>query len=320
MKRFLGLTAALCTICILFSSCMYLPGFGAIISEWDALLQDAFDSSYSSSSFSESSSSDSGFEQDDTIVEARTVEELRKKYGLDIRDPDGLLSGASGRENCAIVDSTLEIYSKPLLKGFLKSLWQRDVSFSMEFLDQHSDSLGETSYDYNRIHIKIFAPRNSIDPSSTNGITVETIAHELGHAVHDALEHHFGMDEIEEIWTSLNGPLDYGDDWDSECEAFFAYKYGMTDYYEDVATIYEDLAAFPLATSTRMSREENTPLYMKAKYLYTMMDEAFDLSQSTLFEAFETSRNQRGDNEPFEQSYSSFDPYRYLSAYKQRAA
>ena len=301
MKRFLAFAAMLCSICVLFSSCFFLPDLGGILDDWEQAMQSALDSS-------SSRDGNTTFSQDDSIGAARTVSDLQKKYGFTIKDPDGLLSDENGPENCAVIDQTLEIFSKPLIKGFLKNLWRRDCSFSMEFLDEASDSLGETSYDYNNIRIKIFAPRDTRDPSMTNGITVETIAHELGHAVHDALEYQYGADEIERTWTKLNGSYAYGDEWDNGCEAFFAYEYGLTDYYEDIATVCEDLAAFPLVMSSRLSQPENEPLYLKAKYLYTMMEETFDLSESSLFGAYETAAGRRKDTASFEESLNAFHP------------
>ncbi len=310
MKRFLALAAALCSICILFSSCVFLPNVGTVLNEWNTILEDFLNDSYTDHWSSEDVDLPD-FEQDDSIGDAYTVEDLEKKYGFSIEDPDGLLSDENGPSNCAIIDQTLEIYSKPLIKGFLKNLWRRDCSFSMEFVDEISESLGETSYTTNSIHIKIFAPRNSRDPSVTNGITVETIAHELGHAVHDALEYQYGADEIEDAWIELNGLYYYGDEWDSGCESYFSYEYGMTSYYEDVATVFEDLAAYPLVMSSRLSLEENTPLYMKAKLLYTMMNDTFDLSESHLFDAYETARSRRGDTLTYEESISQFDAFDY---------
>lgn len=313
MKRFLSFTAMLCSICILFSSCyFFLPGLDRALEDWNDIMQDALDSLESSIADDPYSWDDGpSYSQDDTVGAARTVDELERKYGFEIEDPDRLLSDENGEENCAILDETLEIFSKPLIKGFLRSLWRRDCAFSMEFVDEHSDSLGETSYRSDLIHIKIFAPRNTPDPSVTNGITVETIAHELGHAIHDALEYQYGMDEVEDIWTSLNGGYEYGEEWEDGCEAFFAYEYGMTDYYEDVATVFEDLAAFSLVMSSKLSQQEYDPLYMKVKYLYSMMDETFDLSESTLFDAYEAAATRRGDRDGFDEAFRQFDAYQY---------
>lgn len=300
MKRYLAFTAMLCSICILFSSCAFLPDLGDILDEWEQIMQSVLDDS--------SNSESTVIDQHDSIGKARTVDDLQKKYGFSIKDPDGLLSDENGPQNCEIVDQTLEIFSKPVIKGFLKSLWRRDCSFSMEFLDKESDSLGETSYDYNSIQIKIFAPRDTIDPSVTNGITIETISHEIGHAIHDVLEYD---SDFEKIWGQLNGGHSYGDEWDDSCESFFTYEYGLTSYYEDVATVFEDLAAFPLIMASRLSQPENEPLYMKTKYLYTMMNETFDLSESSLFEAYQIAVNRRNDDKDFEESFDTFNPYRY---------
>jgi hypothetical protein len=301
MKRFLAFTAMLCSICVLFSSCFFLPGLENILDHWEQTMQNSPDRS-------SNQSENPAFSQDDSIDAARTVSDLQKKYGFTIKDPDGLLSDENGPENCAVIDKTLEIFSKPMIKGFLKILWRRDCSFSMEFLDEASNSLGETSYDYNNIRIKIFAPRDTRDPSIFNGITVETIAHEIGHAVHDALEYQYGTDEIKRVWTKLNGSYTYGDEWDSGCDAFFAYEYGLTDYYEDIATVFEDLAAFPQATASRLSQPESEPLYLKVKYLYTMMEKTFDMSESSLFDAYETAASRRKDTASFEESLSAFTP------------
>ena len=60
--------------------------------------------------------------------------------------------------------------------------------------------------------------------------------------------------------------------------------------------------------SSRLSQPENEPLYLKAKYLYTMMNETFDLSESTLFEAYEVAAIRRKDTKSFEESLNDFDP------------
>lgn len=296
-KRLLAFAAAVCSIGILLSGCVSPSQIQEVFSRWEQELGGGS----VSSSHSQPSSVSGGFAGD-----ALTVEELESKYSIAIKDPDRLLSDENGPENCAIVDRTLELYSKPAIDGFLKSLWRRNYDFSITFLDRDSDSLGETSYSNGHIRITIFAPRDTWNPAATNGITVETIAHELGHAFHDALEYHYGMDELRETWERLNAGYEYGGEWDAGASSVFSYEYGMTDYYEDVATVFENLAAYPSVTQARLVQTDCEPLYLKAKFLYTLMDECFDLSESSLFDAYLAANSRRGDDVDFEQSYEAF--------------
>ena len=299
MKRFLSLAAALCAICMLFSSCSFVPAVSYVIQGIDEIMDELRrDDPDPSSSSEPSRSTDDG--------QALTVRELEEKYGFEFLDEDGLLSGPEGEENCARVDEALTVFSKPFIDSFLAALARRDVTFHMEFLDENNGNLGETDYGYQTICIRIFAPRNSPDPALTNGITVETIAHELGHAIHDELENQNDASEIKATWESLNGPYSYGDEWDEGCNAYFTYDYALTDYYEDVATVFEDLAAYPITLTSRISQPENTALYLKAKYLHTLMSLSFDLSGSSLFAPYESARQKRGDGESFGDSYRRY--------------
>lgn len=302
-KRILGLTALLCVACVAFSSCSFVPGTRGL---FDYLEQEI--SSFLNDPGWDSSSGFSSSEPipDDTIGQARTVEELERKYGFSVNDPDRLLSDKDGAKRCAVLDEALEIYSKPVIRGFLKRLRERECGFSMTFRDKNSNSLGETSYSEGEIKITIFAPRSTSDEFYTNGITVETIAHELGHAIHDVLEFDYGAGEFEELWEALNVDYDYGDDWDLKSGEVFAYEYGMTDYYEDVATVFEELAARPGEMGARLSRTDSIPLYLKTKLLYTHMSRAFDLSESALFKGYLKAKRSREDNQTFERSYDVF--------------
>ena len=156
----------------------------------------------------------------------------------------------------------------PAIDGFFKkSLWRRNYDFSITFLDRDSDSLGKPATATGTSVSPFFAPRDTWNPAATNGITVETIAHELGHAFHDALEYHYGMDELRETWERLNAGYDMAVNGTPALPRFFSYEYGMTDYYEDVATVFENLAAYPSVTQARpLVQTDCEPLYLKAKF------------------------------------------------------
>ena len=212
----------------------------------------------------------------------QTAQELSQKYAFTVSDPDGLLTP----EACAIVDETFQIFSRPVVYGFLKGLEEQGRKFVLEFRDEESENFGLTQYMSDQIKITIYSPRGSEYSALDNGITVETIAHEFGHALHDLIEWEYGMDRMEREWTSLNGPYSYGDSWDAQSSHYFMYNYGMDSYYEDVASVFEDLAAYPQTTAARISQQENLPLLQKVEYLFKLMDRCFDLSESSLFDAY----------------------------------
>jgi len=293
MKRFLALISLLCSVCILFSSCAFLPDIVLLANEWEAMMEEVSE---------ESPEEDPPVEDEEASALLYALEE---KYGIDIKDPDRLLTS----ENCVIVDESLAILSVPVIDGILESLDEDGRDFSLVFADETYDALGETVFAHDGIEITIYAPRDTYDPEMTNGITVETIVHEFGHVLHDIFEDEFGIQAVEETWCRLNGFYEYGDEWDENAERYFAYDYGMTDYYEDVATVFEDLAAYPVVTEGRLAKEENDPLYLKAKYLYEMTDDLFDLSDSSLFDAYLRAKDRRGDSDSFEESLELFEEW-----------
>ena len=297
MKRFLTLVSLLCSVCILFSSCAFLPEIALIANGWETVMEELSE---------ENSDTPSVPEEDEVPVEdeesSALLYALEKKYGIDIEDPDHLLTP----ENCIVLDESLAILSIPVIDGILEFLEEDGRDFSLVFADETYDALGETIFTYDEIEITIYAPRDTYDPEMTNGITVETIVHEFGHVLHDIFEDEYGIRPVKETWCQLNGSSEYGDEWDENAEHYFAYDYGMTDYYEDVATVFEDLAAYPVVTEGRLAKEENDPLYFKAKYLYEMTDGLFDLSESTLFDPFFEAKERRGDYDSFEESLELF--------------
>lgn len=212
----------------------------------------------------------------------QTAQELSRKYAFTVSDPDELLTP----EACAVVDETFQIFSRPVIYGFLKGLEEQGRKFVLEFRDEESENFGLTQYLSDQIKITIYSPRNSEYFALNNGITVETIAHEFGHALHDLIEWEYGTDRMKREWTVLNGPYAYGDSWDAESSRYFMYSYGMDSYYEDVASVFEDLAAYPQTTAARISQQENLPLLQKVEYLFRLMERYFDLSDSSLFNAY----------------------------------
>ena len=276
-KRLSALTALLCALCLLLSGCSLIPDMDAILERWEAAKQDVLENG--------------GSDPEQT----HSLTDLEQQYGFPIYDPDGLLSGEEGKINRDVLTEALDTLSVPLIRGMLQNLQRREISFEMIFLDEESDNLAQTEYSHSMIRIRVYAPREFFDSEADDGITLQTITHEFGHVFHDVLESEYGPDAFREAWSFLNGEHNYGDEWSKDCGHYFAYDYGLTEYYEDVATVFENLGAYPLIASSRFTREENTPLYLKAKLLYTLMDDFFDLSGSALFDGFLTAMDHRDD-------------------------
>ena len=307
LKKNLAVILSVCVICTVFTACAFFPNGDRIVSAFDHLFSDL---AGAYESITEASGSVSSSAAEEYTGDALTPAQLGAKYGFSFEDPDGLLTGQRGMEYCKTIDKALGAISKPVIKGFLKDLSQRGSRFSIAFVDENSENLGETNYTGSRIRIKIFAPRITEDDSVTNGITVETIDHEFAHALHDELEHKFGAENLKAIWCEFNRGYEYGGNWDEGCLQVFCYEYGMTDYYEDVATVFEDLAAYPAVMESRLSSKNGDPLYMKAKLWYAMMSSCYDLSESSLFDPYLNARSARGDSKDFVENY-----YDYLKLY-----
>ena len=170
------------------------------------------------------------------------------------------------------LDRALSLFSPEFIKTLVAEYEEYGSSFSVILEDYSSTEYGMTSWDGD---LTITLHYDS-DPEEC-GITAAVLAHELAHAAHFIIEEYIGETRSMLELRFFNGAHkyvedDYEDVWDPDVHVFyFAYDYGMYDYYEDFATIIEMLVAFPEDMLDRFNDHRYEALANKAVYLRDVM-------------------------------------------------
>jgi len=198
---------------------------------------------------------------------------LEAEYSILLEDEDGVLSGAAGQMLMGEIDKGFKLFSS----GFIRKM----TDFYSEYDSQFILRIKQAPYNGDQgiaeweDDITIILYYDS-DPE-LNGVTVPVMVHEFGHAAHFIVEEYIGEAQSESDMKAFNGDFSYDKDhydelWDEEIHgAVFAYDYGMSDYYEDIATVFEMLAEEPEKMHSRLIDTRNEPLFLKTSYIRGIM-------------------------------------------------
>ena len=218
------------------------------------------------------------------------IADIQRTYEIDLLDRREYLSGSDGTELMHELNHALSLFTPDFMKILVAEYKEYGADFRIILEGPSSTEFGATEWDRN-LTITLHYDR---DPEE-NGITAAVLAHELAHAAHFVIEEYLGETRSENELRSFNGIFDYVEDdydiiWDPDVHGFFfAYDYGMYDYYEDFATIIEMLVAFPDEMLERLSDNGHEALTRKTAYLrdimyYYLTDACFPVF-SPLYEA-----------------------------------
>ena len=221
------------------------------------------------------------YELDMSSAEA-FIADVEYTYEVKLLDKFGFLSGSSGDSMMRELDKALSIFTPKFVRALVTEYKEYGSSFTISLEDYSSTEYGMTSWDED---LTISLHYDS-DPEEC-GITAAVLAHELAHAAHFIIEEHIGETRSMLELRFFNGVHGYVEDdyeyvWIPDVHAlYFAYDYGMYDYYEDFATIIELLVAFPGEMVDRLSDHRHEALAKKTTYLRDIMNS--HISDSNVF-------------------------------------
>jgi len=194
--------------------------------------------------------------------------DVKDTYNMTLTDVHDYLSGSDGGFLMSELDRALALFTPEFLKALVDEYREYDSMFYILLEGPSTTEFGMTEWSKDLV-ITLHYDR---DPDE-NGITAAVLAHELAHAVHFIIEEYIGESRSHMELRSFNGAFNYvGDDydsvWDPETHGYyFAYDYGMYDYYEDIATIIELMVAFPEEMFERFLDMYHNPLIRKTMYI-----------------------------------------------------
>jgi hypothetical protein len=197
------------------------------------------------------------------------IDGIWSKYGVVLEDNHGFLSGSYGSYRMNEIEVTLRLFSPWFIKALsdIYAGYNADLIIRVEGYNDYASGMVEWCGD---LIITLF-----YDSNPTSGrFKRSTLAHEMGHAVHFVIEEFIGSLQSERGMEVLNGSFPYvGSRYSSEWDDFlhsttFAYAYGMYNFYEDWATIFEVLAnPNPRDMIARLTDARNEPLFLKIQYI-----------------------------------------------------
>jgi hypothetical protein len=189
-------------------------------------------------------------------------------YAITLTDSYGLLSGPGGEWIMEELRRCLRLYSPGFLQALVSMYAEYGSGFHIRLDSPSDDEYGSVEWDGD---LTIYLRYDS-NPEE-NGVTAATLSHELGHAIHFIVEEIVGEEQIENALREINRDFAYVggryyEIWTEQLHgAAFAYDYGMTDHYEDVATIFEMLADDPEGMHARLNDPANEALRQKTNYI-----------------------------------------------------
>ena len=214
---------------------------------------------------------DDGLYELDMSSSEAFIKDVKKAYNITLIDSYNVLSGLDGEYLKSELNHGLSLFSPRFIKKLVSIYSEYDASFIIELGGVNIHEYGCTEWDRD-LTITLYY---NVVPSE-NGITAAVLAHEMGHAVHFILEEAIGESRSEKDLREFNGEFDYVGysyvyEWDKGTHSFvFAYNYGMYDYYEDIATIFELLAEKPDEMFGRLSNYRYEVLFLKTSYIRDM--------------------------------------------------
>jgi len=196
------------------------------------------------------------------------IADLSETYDVVLLDATDYLSGPDGYMLMQELNHTFSLFSPPFFRALVAEYREYDSAFSLILGEENSTEFGLTNWDGD-LTITLYYSR---DPDE-NGVTAAVLAHELAHAVHFIIEEHigetrsmFGMRRFNYVYDYVED--DFEDLWDPDVHGFyFAYSYGMYDYYEDIATVIEMLVGHPGDMLERLSDKQHEALLLKTAYV-----------------------------------------------------
>jgi len=200
------------------------------------------------------------------------IADLQSTYNIEFIDRRGYLYEIDGVDIMHELNLALSLFTPTFLRALVAEYEEYGARFILNLEGPSSTEFGFTEWDRN-LTITLHYDR---DPDE-NGVTAAVLAHELAHAVHFIIEEYIGETQSMEELRYFNGAFDYvGEDydrlWNQDIhDPYFAYDYGMYDYYEDFATIIEVLVAFPDEMLERFSVYSHEALTRKTMYIREIM-------------------------------------------------
>jgi hypothetical protein len=199
-----------------------------------------------------------------------------------------LLDGDEGEWVMEEIERCLMLFTPGFIRALVSMYEEYNSGFTLSLAGPPNEEFGSILWDGD-LTINL---RYSDNPD-INGVNAATLGHELGHAIHFIVEEIVGEETIRDSFVSMNGDFSYAGDryhilWNPEIHtAAFAYNYGMSDVYEDVATIFELLASEPEQMRVRLSDPAYGTLRQKIEYVRYLTLYVYD-GEIALFAPLET--------------------------------
>ncbi len=212
---------------------------------------------------------------------AKTVDQLEEKFGITIDDMHGYLRGNKSAEYIALLDKTMDLFGVEVMWAIADYYAGYDMDFILTVREPTKQAIAEDSVAYAfedeyGAGIELYVPGIA---RGIDGMNVATIAHELGHIVHYIAEYE-GDEDIESAFIGHNKGLAYDEDGSSydkpNGKYVFVNDYASTSYYEDIASIFEYLAAEPNTIQKWFADNAYAPILKKAQLLKRLILSQFD--------------------------------------------
>ncbi|MCL2636856.1 MAG: hypothetical protein FWD48_00655 [Oscillospiraceae bacterium] len=208
----------------------------------------------------------------DTSSPEAFAESVWEHYSIILQDRDDLFNTDEGLDYMQEIEHALMLFSPAFMRALADIFHKEHRATYIIRVDGHNDDQYGIAVWNSNIIVTVYSDN---DPALC-GITAPVLAHEIGHTIHYLIEEYISEEQSERDMEAFNGEFEYvGDRYDRVWReklhgTTFAYDYGMSSYYEDIATIFELLVEDPADMTKRLSDTYSEPLLLKTQYIREM--------------------------------------------------
>ncbi|MCL2019207.1 MAG: putative zinc-binding metallopeptidase [Oscillospiraceae bacterium] len=203
------------------------------------------------------------------------AEDVRDVYGIVILDVHGHLASSEGKKHMGIIETCLGRFTPEFIRKLVSVYNESGRRFIIRLEDYNNkdDVAGNVRRTDKALTIRLFYNVKAYD---SFGISVDVLAHEIGHAITFLIQDDIGRGTLEAEMRAFNGDFDYvgeqyAEKWNrSKHSTTFVTAYAMSDYHEDIAEIFGFLIAYPSHIRRTVNNPDNEALRDKIKYIGRM--------------------------------------------------
>lgn len=209
-----------------------------------------------------------------TTKESKKIEiSLEKQYGISIN----LSSQLSKNEDKTLSElrllrDALHMMPKGLIKTLVKHFKSKGKTTTIVLSITSETRYGTpaATYDYTTNTINLYIPKGSSMWGS--GTDPNSIIHEFGHMVQNALDNIYGSKKLKSEFMNFNEKKAYGSEWKDGYELVFVREYATTDFREDFAETFMASIESYKRIQDIYSESNDAPLVKKSEYIQKIIE------------------------------------------------